>query len=123
MMRYIFIFVCTLFSLFNVCEAKYVQLERIGYLQYGLDIEHYEKINDIDYYMYIASKDVNTHDVCVLHIMTNKEEHSYIVTDSVVYIKGIKCSYKEYETGTYNDDSIISKAIKILDNMEKEIEV
>lgn len=122
-MKYIFIFIFTLFSFFNVCEAKYVQLERIGYLQYCLDIEHYEKINDTDYYMYIEALDINTKDACVLHIMTNREENSYIVTDSIVRTHhGFMKSYSEYEQGTYNETSIIGKAIELLDKHEEQLQ-
>ena len=121
-MKYIFTFICALFSFLNICEANTVPIVKINYLQYNLDLEHYEKLNEQDYYMYIEAIDINTKDACVLHIMTNREENSYIVTDSIVRTHhGFMKSYSEYEKGTYNESSIIGKAIELLDKHEEEL--
>ena len=108
--------------MFNICEANTVPIVKINYLQYSLDLEHYEKLNEQDYYMYIEAFDVNTRDACVLHIMTNREENSYIVTDSIVRTHhGFMKSYSEYEQGTYNETSVIGRAIELLDKHEEEL--
>ena len=121
-MKYIFIFLFTLFSVLNTCEAHIVPIAKINYLQYNLDLSHYEKINEQDYYMYIEAFDINTKDACILHIITNREENSYTVTDSVVRTHhGFMKSYSEYEKGTYNETSIIGRAIELLDKHEEEL--
>ena len=111
-----------LMLMLSVCEASTVPIVKINYLQYSLDLEHYEKINEQDYYMYIEAFDINTKDACVLHIMTNREENTYTVTDSIVRTHhGFIKSYSEYEKGTYNESSIIGKAIELLDKHEEEL--
>ena len=73
--------------------------------------------------MYIEAFDINTKDACILHIITNREENSYTVTDSVVRTHhGFMKSYSEYEQGTYNNTSIIGKAIELLDKYEEELQ-
>lgn len=124
MKKYILAFICAVCSMFGIslCEANTVPIVKINYLQYNLDLEHYEKLNEQDYYMYIEAFDINTKDACVLHIMTNREENSYIVTDSIVHTHhGFMKSYSEYEKGTYNETSIIGKAIELLDKHEEEL--
>ena len=127
MKKYILAFICTVCSMFgiypySICEAQNLPIARINYLQYNLDLEHYEKINEQDYYMYIEAIDINTKDACVLHIMTNREEQSYIVTDSIIRTHhGFIKSCAEYEKGTYNDSSIVGKAVELLDKHEEEL--
>ena len=121
-MKYLFTFICAMFSFLNICEANIVPIVKIDCLQYNLDLEHYEKLNEQDYYMYIETYNVNTKDICVLHIMTNREENSYTVTNSIVRThNGFMKSYSENEKGTYSEISIIGKAIELLDKHEEEL--
>lgn len=121
-MKYIFTLICALFSFFNLCEAHSIPIIKVDSLQYSVDTEHYEKLNEQDYYMYLEVYDVHTRDVCILHILTNKEDGVYVITDSVVRTHhGFTKSYVEYEKYRYDDNSIVGVATQLLDKYEEKL--
>lgn len=123
-MRYIKRLIWTLVFLFVVvllshCEAA-VNLGQKGYIEYTLNTDSYEVIYPNDYYMYIQTRNIETNDICILHIRTVREENVYIVTDGIVKFNGGKIqSFSKWDKGKYNETSIIDVAINTLDSIEE----
>ena len=118
--RIFWVVLMTLYVVFMSHANASEKLGTLGYIEYTLDMEHYEVIQPNDYYMYVQTRNIDSNDICVLHIQTIRDEHTYIVTDGIVRFKNGKMqSFSKWDKGQYDDSSIIGIAIQKLDAQEE----
>ena len=118
--RIFWVVLMTLYVVFMSHVNASERLGTLGYIEYTLDMEHYEVIQPNDYYMYVQTRNIDSNDICVLHIKTIRDEHTYIVTDGIVrFNNGKMQSFSKWDKGQYDDSSIIGIAIQKLDEKEE----
>lgn len=119
-MKKIIVMFVLILSMVSICEAsEMIYLGESVSQVYSLDTSNYKIINDNDYIMNIVTYDKKANCICVIHIQTDRVAHTYTMLDFLFIKDDMVITEKQYETKTYTDDSLVAKAIRILDKLEE----
>ena len=111
-----------LFVSISTALASYlIYLDKVDDKKFWLDGAHYNIVQDTekDYDFYLAVYSDTCHSYC-LHIKTNREKNEYVLMEAIVQApNGVLLQEQVWLTKTYDNTSIIAKAIHIMDELER----
>lgn len=123
MKKIIIMFAIMFTAVFSNCEAsEMVYLGESATQVYSLDISDYEVVNENDYIMSVITHDKLNKCVVVLIVKTDRSLHTYTMINYMFIKDDMVISNKYFEVKEYTDDSLVAKAIRILDKLESEVE-
>ena len=120
MKKIIIMFAIMFTAVFGNCEASHVAYLGESPTQvYSLDISDYEVVNENDYIMSVITHDKLNKCVAVLRVKTDRSLHTYTMINYMFIKDDMVISNKCYEIKEYTYDSLVAKAIRILDKLEE----
>ena len=123
MKKIIIMFAIMFTAVFSNCEAsEMVYLGESASQVYSLDTSNYEVVNGNDYIMNVATYDRKADCICVIRMQTDRVAHTYTMLDFLFIKDDMAITKKQYEVRNYTDDSLVARAIDILDKLEGEAE-
>lgn len=123
MKKIIIMFAIMFTAVFSNCEASHVAyLGESATQVYSLDISDYEVVNENDYIMSVITHDKLNKCVVVLRVKTDRSLHTYTMINYMFIKDDMVISNKYFEVKEYTEDSLVAKAIRILDKLESEVE-